>query len=186
MKNFLLNTKTLFTFFYSVVSFHPSRGNPTTARMAISQFQQESSDKCPVPKQKEMRIQYWASKGNARIDFLFDKSDKRIDDLFSKNDARLEHLEKGGKDSDAVRDVRLDHVFSEKRGQRELLFAKDMAQFENTMAEQYSSIEKSMEKIDVIFADGHKKIESVFEGCEKTIELLFAEVENKIEEMINH
>jgi argininosuccinate lyase len=89
------------------------------------------------------------------------------------------HLEKCGKDSNAVRDARLDHAFSEKRAQREVLFAKGLRHNSRILtAEQYSSIENSMEKTDENFADGHAKIESVFEDCEKTIELLFVEVEN--------
>jgi hypothetical protein len=72
-----------------------------------------------VPEQGNMRIQYWVDKGDARIDYLFDKCDKRIDNLLPRNDARLEFLEKHAEDNYAIRDVWLDHVFSERQAKRE-------------------------------------------------------------------
>jgi hypothetical protein len=103
-----------------------------------------------------MRIQYWASKGNARIDSCLIKVIKGLMICSLKTMRDLNIWKKVGRKGTA-------------------------AQFENTMADRCSSIENSMEKTDENFADEHTKIESVFEECEKAIELLFVEVENKIE-----
>jgi hypothetical protein len=73
-----------------------------------------------------MRIQYWASKGNARIDSCLIKGIKGLVICSLKKMRDLIIWKEGGKDSDAVHDARLDHVFSEKRTQREVLFAKGL------------------------------------------------------------
>jgi hypothetical protein len=122
-------------------------------------------------------MQYWVDKGDARIDYLFGKCDKRIDNLFSRNDARLEFLEKHAEDNYAIRDVWLDHVFSESQAKRETKFATRTVKFENLMAERNSEVEKSSEKTDPAFAERHANIESVFAECEIMIDLLFTEVE---------
>jgi hypothetical protein len=148
----------------------------TANKQGLAAFRETSSNADPA---QNARIQYWTSKGDARIDYLFDKCEKRIDYLFSRNDERYEIWESHMNDGDgyAMRDARLEHVFSEKSAKKEILFAKSTAKFKSVVAWRNAKGESSIEKIDQVFADSHTEIESAFYDCERKIEILFADIE---------